>query len=57
MAERVLAEDLVLVQGQQERMKQGGDIWGTPVSYDKARPSIHCRCIRTNSHEEVEDRR
>ena len=53
----MLAEDLVLVQGQQERMKQGGDIWGTPVSYDKARPSIHCRCIRTNSHEEVEDRR
>ena len=32
---QVLAEDLVLVKGQQERMLAGFDVWANPVSYDK----------------------
>lgn len=32
---QVLGEDLVLVNGQQERLKSGGDTWSHPVSYDK----------------------
>jgi len=35
MANRVMGEDLVLVQGQQKRMSLGGDTWANPVSYDK----------------------
>ena len=35
MANRVLGEDLVLVQGQQKRMELGGNTWANPVSYDK----------------------
>jgi chlorophyllide a oxygenase len=35
VARQVLGEDLVLVQGQQARMTQGGDTWQNPVSYDK----------------------
>lgn len=35
MANRVLGEDLVLVQGQQKRMQLGGNTWANPVSYDK----------------------
>lgn len=35
IAGQVLGEDLVLVKGQQERLQQGGDTWGHPVSYDK----------------------
>mmetsp|Transcript_23098 Transcript_23098/g.64158 ORF Transcript_23098/g.64158 Transcript_23098/m.64158 type:complete len:645 (+) Transcript_23098:156-2090(+) len=35
MADMVLGEDLVLVQGQQRRMELGGDTWANPVSYDK----------------------
>eukprot|EP00239_Pterosperma_sp_CCMP1384_P004652 CAMPEP_0197853928 /NCGR_PEP_ID=MMETSP1438-20131217/23704_1 /TAXON_ID=1461541 /ORGANISM="Pterosperma sp., Strain CCMP1384" /LENGTH=559 /DNA_ID=CAMNT_0043468505 /DNA_START=206 /DNA_END=1885 /DNA_ORIENTATION=- len=35
MANQVLGEDLVLVQGQQERMEEGGDTWNAPVAYDK----------------------
>lgn len=31
----MLGEDLVLVQGQQDRMARGGDVWRNPVSYDK----------------------
>lgn len=31
----MLGEDLVLVQGQQERMAAGDDTWGTPMAYDK----------------------
>lgn len=34
-ATQVLGEDLVLVQGQQDRMARGADVWGNPVSYDK----------------------
>ena len=32
---QVLSEDLVLVKGQQDRMKQGADVWANPVMYDK----------------------
>jgi chlorophyllide a oxygenase len=35
IAGQVLGEDLVLVEGQQARMAQGGDTWARPVSYDK----------------------
>jgi len=35
MANRVMGEDLVLVQGQQDRMAKGSDTWAHPVSYDK----------------------
>lgn len=35
IAGQVLGEDLVLVQGQQDRMQRGGDTWKSPVSYDK----------------------
>jgi chlorophyllide a oxygenase len=35
VAGQVLGEDLVLVTGQQERMRQGADTWANPVSYDK----------------------
>jgi len=35
VAAQVLNEDLVLVQGQQERLQRGGDVWANPVSYDK----------------------
>lgn len=31
----MLAEDLVLVKGQQERMLAGANVWANPVSYDK----------------------
>lgn len=35
MAAQVLGEDLVLVQGQQDRLLRGGDTWNNPVPYDK----------------------
>lgn len=35
VAGQVLSEDLVLVQGQQARLQQGGDTWNFPVPYDK----------------------
>ncbi|QDZ19418.1 chlorophyllide a oxygenase [Chloropicon primus] len=35
MAAQVLGEDLVLVQGQEDRLKRGGDTWANPVPYDK----------------------
>lgn len=35
IAQQVLGEDLKLVLGQQARLKQGGDTWAHPVSYDK----------------------
>jgi len=35
IAAQVLGEDLVLVEGQQERLLQGADVWGHPVPYDK----------------------
>ena len=35
MANQVLDEDLVLVEGQQKRLLNGGDTWNRPVSYDK----------------------
>ena len=35
VANQVLAEDLVLVLGQQARMQRGGDTWNFPVPYDK----------------------
>nr|BAQ35512.1 chlorophyllide a oxygenase [Palmophyllum crassum] len=35
LANQVLGEDLVLVRGQMDRMKQGADVWANPVSYDK----------------------
>ncbi len=31
----MLGEDLVLVLGQQDRMKKGEDTWGNPMAYDK----------------------
>nr|BAQ35510.1 chlorophyllide a oxygenase [Mesostigma viride] len=35
MATQVLGEDLRLVEGQQDRMMRGADIWFNPVAYDK----------------------
>jgi chlorophyllide a oxygenase len=35
IAGQVLGEDLVLVEGQQDRLLRGGDTWRHPVSYDK----------------------
>lgn len=35
IAGQVLGEDLVLVTGQQDRLRRGGDTWRNPVSYDK----------------------
>lgn len=35
VAAQVLGEDLVLVVGQQDRLKRGGNTWSNPVSYDK----------------------
>jgi len=35
MAGQVLGEDLRLVQGQEDRLKRGGDTWANPVPYDK----------------------
>jgi chlorophyllide a oxygenase len=35
IAGQVLGEDLVLVEGQQDRMLRGSDTWAHPVSYDK----------------------
>ena len=35
VAGQVLGEDLVLVQGQQDRLLRVGNTWGNPVSYDK----------------------
>jgi len=35
MAAQVLGEDLRLVQGQEDRLRRGGDTWSNPVPYDK----------------------
>lgn len=35
LANQVLAEDLRLVLGQQDRMQRGANVWNTPVGYDK----------------------
>eukprot|EP00898_Chlorokybus_atmophyticus_P004740 jgi/Chlat1/5267/Chrsp33S05094 len=35
MARQVLGEDVRLVEGQQDRMLRGGNIWNHPVGYDK----------------------
>jgi chlorophyllide a oxygenase len=35
LAQQVVNEDLRLVQGQQERLKGGADVWQQPVGYDK----------------------
>jgi chlorophyllide a oxygenase len=35
VADQVLSEDLVLIQGQQARMERGANVWANPVSYDK----------------------
>ena len=35
MAAQVLGEDLRLVQGQEDRLRRGGDTWANPVPYDK----------------------
>ncbi|BBN09612.1 chlorophyllide a oxygenase [Marchantia polymorpha subsp. ruderalis] len=35
LANQVLNEDLRLVEGQQDRMKRGANVWQTPVGYDK----------------------
>jgi len=35
VAKQVMGEDLVLVEGQQDRMIRGADVWRTPVTYDK----------------------
>jgi len=49
MADKVLGEDLVLVQGQQDRSGRGGDVWKHPMPYDKI--AVRYRRWR-NSHEE-----
>jgi len=48
MADKVLGEDLVLVQGQQDRSGRGGDVWKHPMPYDKI--AVRYRRWR-NSHE------
>ena len=35
VAKQVLGEDLILVQGQQDRMLRGASVWRNPVTYDK----------------------
>jgi len=35
IAAQVLGEDLVLVEGQQDRLRRGGSVWAHPVPYDK----------------------
>eukprot|EP00246_Nothoceros_aenigmaticus_P018464 TRINITY_DN965_c0_g3_i1.p1 TRINITY_DN965_c0_g3~~TRINITY_DN965_c0_g3_i1.p1 ORF type:complete len:419 (-),score=53.39 TRINITY_DN965_c0_g3_i1:100-1293(-) len=35
LANQVLAEDLRLVEGQQNRMSRGANVWNQPVTYDK----------------------
>eukprot|EP00244_Chara_vulgaris_P009348 TRINITY_DN395_c0_g1_i2.p1 TRINITY_DN395_c0_g1~~TRINITY_DN395_c0_g1_i2.p1 ORF type:complete len:465 (+),score=71.95 TRINITY_DN395_c0_g1_i2:56-1396(+) len=35
MANQVLAEDMRLVEGQQDRMKRGANVWNYPVPYDQ----------------------
>ncbi|CAK9275548.1 unnamed protein product [Sphagnum jensenii] len=35
LANKVLGEDLRLVEGQQNRMQRGANVWNLPVSYDK----------------------
>ena len=35
IAKQVLGEDLILVEGQQDRLLRGGNTWANPVSYDK----------------------
>ena len=35
LAQRVINEDLRLVQGQQKRLQAGANVWNRPVSYDK----------------------
>ena len=35
LAQKVINEDLRLVLGQQEQILKGGDVWKTPVIYDK----------------------
>ncbi|KAL2632235.1 hypothetical protein R1flu_016921 [Riccia fluitans] len=35
LANQVLNEDLRLVEGQQDRMERGANVWETPVGYDK----------------------
>lgn len=32
---QVLGEDLRLVEGQQDRMERGANVWNLPVAYDK----------------------
>lgn len=35
LANKVLGEDLRLVEGQQDRMERGANVWNLPVAYDK----------------------
>ncbi len=35
VAKQVLGEDLILVEGQQDRMLKGASVWRNPVTYDK----------------------
>ena len=49
MADKVLGEDLVLVQGQQDRSGRGGDVWKHPMPYDKI--AVRYRRWR-NSHDD-----
>jgi len=35
LANQVLGEDLRLVEGQQDRMRRGANVWNLPVAYDK----------------------
>merc|ERR1719237_490699 len=54
MAAQVLGEDLRLVQGQEDRLRRGGDTWRNPVPYDKL--AVRYRKWR-NSLEDEEERR
>ena len=62
MAAQVLGEDLRLVQGQEDRLKRGGDTWANPVPYDKLavryrkwRNSLHCETKRSEAEEALRE--
>lgn len=53
MANRVLAEDLRLVKGQQARMEGGANVWNLPVAYDKLGVRYRRWRVATESGERI----
>ena len=52
--DQVLAEDLRLVLGQQDRMIRGANVWRHPVAYDKLGVRYRRWRIATEAGEDVE---